>query len=209
MAPAHFRRRTLRRACRSRDVAANEDLADLSELVLAAAARLARQLNDPAVDEEDLRQEFLIRLHQGMSNHDPALSDRVQFAKVLMKRHRVTQLRKHFSAKRRARPVSLEQPLGGDEDGATLGSTVSADRRLAELGLSRHPDVKSNDLCLEVQAAIETLSAEDQTIVSHLMDSDSIAEAARKAGIARTTFNDRVRKLRGPLQQGGMKEFLE
>lgn len=100
MAPAHSRRRDLRLSCRRRDTAATDDFSDLAELVTAAAARLARELNDSAVDHDDIEQELWIRLYRGMPGHDPALGDRLRFAKMLFKRHRVTLIRARYAEKR-------------------------------------------------------------------------------------------------------------
>lgn len=209
MAPAHSRRGVQRRSCRRPDAAAPDDLSDLSELVAAAAKRLARELNDPAVDEEDLRQELLIRLHQGMPGHDPRLGDRLQFAKLLLKRQRISLIRRRYAEKRAASTVSWQNPIDSGDGETTLGALVAGDRRLAELGWACRNDADQSDLRHDVQTVVEKLDADDRRVADAVMNSESNSEAARTAGLARTTFNDRVQKLRSPFQQSGMEDFFE
>jgi hypothetical protein len=209
MLPAHSRRRVSRRPCRRRNAAATDDLSDLTELVATAAARLARQLNDPAYGQDDIEQELRLRLLEGMPRHDPALGDRVKFAKILISRQKETLLRAHFAEKRRAPTVSLEQPISSGGDEAKLSSIVSGDRRHAELGRTSRTPVDYTDLRLDLQTVTGKLSPDDQTRAEQLMNSKSMAEAARQAGIARTTFNDQLRAQRKLFEQAGMKEYLK
>ncbi len=207
MAPAHSRRRAQRRSCRRQDAAATDDLSDLAESVASAAARLARELNDPAVDRDDIEQELWIRLYTGMPRHDPARGDRVRFARMLLKRHRATLTRARYAEKRQTPTKSLEQPVDGDGQ-IRIDAIVSGDRRLAELGQVRRAAVDHADMRIDVQSVAAALSPDQQNLVEELK-SKSIAEAARQVGVPRTTLNDQIRVLRKPFEQGGMKEFLE
>jgi RNA polymerase sigma-70 factor (ECF subfamily) len=209
MATAHSRRRYRRQLGCRREVVATDELSDLTELVTAAAARLIRQLDDAAIEQEDLEQEFLVRLLEGMPRHDPALGGRNRFAKVLIRRQRVTQLRAYFAEKRRAQKVSLEQPIESDGQWTTLGSTLCDDQRLAATAQLRRTEIDQTDLRLDVKAVIETLDTSEQEALQMIMETASITESAAKLGVARTTFSDRVRTLRAPFQQAGMKEYLQ
>lgn len=55
----------------------------------------------------------------------------------------------------------------------------------------------------------DKLSQNDQKLAAQLMESTSTAEAARQAGVPRTTLNDQVRALRRPFEQAGMKDYLK
>ncbi len=149
-----------------------------------------------------------MRLHQGMPGHDPALGERLQFAKMLLKRHRVTLIRARYAEKRQASAVSLQQPIDGDGE-IRLDATVSGDRRLAELGQVRRTEVDLADLHLDMRTVNDKLSPSDQKLAARLMESMSTAEAARQASVARTTLSDQVRALRNPFEQASMKEFLK
>lgn len=209
MSPAHSRRRDLRRPCRRRDAATNVDLSDLAGIIRNVAVRVARELNDPAWDREDIEQEFRIRLIEGLSGYDPDLGDRMQFVKMLLKRQRVSLVRRRYAEKRAASAVSLQTPIDGDDGEATLGSLVSGDRRLAELGWAYHTAIDQADLLFDMQTVVEKLDANGRRVAEAVMDSESKVDAAQTAGLRRTTFNDHVNKLRSPFQQSGMQHFLE
>ncbi len=68
--------------------------------------------------------------------------------------------------------------------------------------------VELSDLRADLAALLEQASAEDRAVAEQLLAHGQIQSAARAAGIPRSTFADRVRRLRQRFEEAGLREYL-
>lgn len=175
--------------------------------------RKARQLVGRAgfkpQDIEDLEQDLMLRLIQGLQSYDPEIAHQKSFVTALVERAVATILRDAKAGKRdhgnqQSLEVLIELP---GESPTQLGNTIGDREYNRRRG--RHPrtpeelDALSSDL-----AAVVGSLPEEQRQLADKLKSESISGSARALGIPRTTLNDAVRRLQTRFMQSHVDDHL-
>jgi RNA polymerase sigma factor (sigma-70 family) len=160
-------------------------------------------------DVEDLEQDLLLRLIQGLNSFDPEIAHQKSFVTAIVERAVATILRDARAGKRdHGDQQSLETLVEvGGESATQLGNTISDREYNRRRG--RHPRTsdETDELLSDLEAVIDSLPTDQQQLAEKLK-SKSIAEAAREIGVPRTTLNDAVRRLRVRFSQSHMEDHL-
>lgn len=160
-------------------------------------------------DWDDLEQELLTRLWQGLRSFDPSVAHRNAFVTAIVERSVATILRDASAEKRdRRRITSLQERTSATEEGpAELSEFIS--RREYNNRRCRDPRC-DEDLALltsDVSTAIASLP-EDLRDLAERLKTQSISAIARDLGIPRTTLNDAVRRLRRCFDDMALRNYL-
>ncbi len=160
-------------------------------------------------DKEDLEQELLTRLLQGLKSFDPDVAHRKSFVTAIVERAVATILRDAEAQKRDHRRISSLQRLVDltDEGPTELAETIG-DR---EYNGRRCRDPRSDeDLAQLVTDLAEVIDSVPDELcdLAKRMKTQSISAIAREIGVPRTTLNDAVRRLRQRFEQAGLRDYL-
>lgn len=160
-------------------------------------------------DQEDLEQELLARLLQGLQSFDPDVAHFKSFVTAIVERSVATLLRDKQAEKRDHRRIgSLHVLIEVTQDGPTeLGETVGE----REFNARRCSDPRGADdlaqLTSDLAEFVAALPAELRELAERLK-TQSISAIAREVGVPRTTLNDTVRRLRQRFEQAGLRDYL-
>lgn len=160
-------------------------------------------------DKEDLEQELLTRLLQGLRSFDPDVAHRKSFVTAIVERAVATILRDAEAQKRDHRRISSLQRLVDltDEGPTELAETIG-DR---EYNGRRCRDPRSDEdlaqLVTDLAEVIDSMPGELRDLAER-MKTQSISAIAREIGVPRTTLNDAVRRLRQRFEQAGLRDYL-
>ena len=160
-------------------------------------------------DKEDLEQELLTRLLQGLRSFDPDVAHRKSFVTAIVERAVATILRDAEAQKRDHRRISSLQRLVDltDEGPTELAETIG-DR---EYNGRRCRDPRSDEdlaqLVTDLAEVIDSMPGELRDLAKR-MKTQSISAIAREIGVPRTTLNDAVRRLRQRFEQAGLRDYL-
>ncbi len=160
-------------------------------------------------DKEDLEQELLTRLLQGLKSFDPDVAHRKSFVTAIVERAVATILRDAEAQKRDHRRISSLQRLVDltDEGPTELAETIG-DR---EYNGRRCRDPRSDEdlaqLVTDLAEVIDSMPGELRDLAER-MKTQSISAIAREIGVPRTTLNDAVRRLRQRFEQTGLRDYL-
>lgn len=157
-------------------------------------------------DREQLEQELISRLLQGLKSFDPQQAHRNAFATTIVERSVATIIRHKRAEKRDHRRVcSLNAPLGNcnTELGATIGQDNLDSRRCRQ---SRSA-TELSDLANDVAELIASLPP-DLRQLAEALKHKPIATVAREMGIPRTSLRERVLELRARFEAADMRFHL-
>jgi DNA-directed RNA polymerase specialized sigma24 family protein len=149
-----------------------------------------------AEDFEDIRSRIKLHTLRHLRRHDPRKAKLSTFVSMVVTDAANHMLRDQFAAKRQHRraAASLDAPVGQSDEGEdlTMADVLGADEAATGLGYrnrSRHDEAV---LRLDVSAVLSQLPDELRECCKAIMDGRTPTEIARKRGIPRRTFRDRV-----------------
>jgi RNA polymerase sigma-70 factor (ECF subfamily) len=184
----------------------------IDQVVRALIRRKANQLIGRAgltrQDREDLEQELLRLLLQRLSTIDQQRARTSAFLATVIERLASNLLRDRRAAKRDGRRTSsLNVPASGEDAPAELVDTIT--RREQEARRGRHPrgDEELAQLASDVAEVLAGLPADLRALAERLM-SQSVSQAARELGVARTSLYGDIRRLRRRFERAGLKDYL-
>lgn len=170
------------------------------------ARRLAASRAVPGMEIEDIEQDLVLDLLRRQAAYNPHLASFATFADRVIT-HRVATLTAP-SAKRAAERSmdSLDRPVDDDEDGGlTVGDTIRSDQALWPNDPSS--DDEQTGLRIDVVRFIDGLSPALRRC-SDLLMQDNLAEAARQAGLHRSSVYEAVARLRRRAGDLGLAIYL-
>ena len=160
-------------------------------------------------DREDLEQELLARLLQGLKSFDPDVAHRKSFVTAIVERAVANILRNARAEKRDHRRISsLQLLVEVTDDGPTELAETIGDREYNRLRC-RDPrsDEELSQLNTDLADVVAVLPEELRTLAERLK-TQSISAIAREIGVPRTTLNGAVRHLRQRFEQAGLRDYL-
>ncbi|MBL8812487.1 MAG: sigma-70 family RNA polymerase sigma factor [Planctomycetaceae bacterium] len=196
--------------CGCRNAAAGLVLGDFEfGIVKRKARQLVGRGGFKPQDIEDLEQDLMLRLIQGLQSFDPKIAHQKSFVTAIVERAVATILRDTNAAKRdRGDQQSLEILVEVTGESPTqLGNTIGDREYNRRRG--RHPRTQKecDELHVDLESVINSLPNDQQQLAEKLK-SKSIAESAREFGLPRTTLNDAVRRLQVRFSQSHMEDHL-
>jgi len=160
-------------------------------------------------DRKDLEQELILRLLQSLPSFDPNHAHRNVFTTTVIERYVANILRNKRAMKRDHRRVSSLHVMVdiGEEDKIEMTQNISQRELDAQRG--RHPrsDEELAQLVQDLAEAMAKLPDKLRELAERLK-TETVSEIARDKGIARTTLNESVRRLRRRFENAGLKEYL-
>jgi RNA polymerase sigma-70 factor (ECF subfamily) len=179
-------------------------------LIRRKAAQIARRRGFTPSDRDDLEQELTLRLLQRWHSFDPGRSPAHAFI-ALVVRHAVANVLRHrHAACRDPGPVgSLQRLVPADEGDPppTLADTVGAQAHEARSGRRPRSDEERSQLAADTAAVLDRLPA-DLGALAEALKTHSLAEVARAWGVARSTLQSPLQRLRQHWEQAGMRDYL-
>jgi len=160
-------------------------------------------------DIEDLEQDLMLRLIQGLQSYDPEIAHQKSFVTAIVERAVATILRDANAGKRdHGDQQSLEVLVEFTGESPTRLSNTIGDREYNRRR-GRHPRTAEElqSLSSDLAAVIGSLPTDQQDLAKKLK-SESIAGSARELGIPRTTLNDAVRRLQTRFMQSHVDDHL-
>lgn len=159
-------------------------------------------------DVEDIEQDLMLDLLEGMGQFDETKSKRTTFIDRVISNKITNIIRDRRAAKR---DICKEGPrldqVVENEDGEiiTVQETVSSDEYFDRMGCQTSTVQENLEKRIDLERAIQQLTPEDQKIVRLLMEM-SISDVARELGMPRMTLAYRVRRIRKTLIELGLDE---
>lgn len=151
----------------------------------------------PGMDRDDLIQEVLFQWVIHRERYTPSRGASIQTFFRNLARNRLEDIwREQTAAKRggKENPLSLDEPVDHEEDdSATLVDSVASPSDVAA-------EAESN---IECERIMGLLDSRQQALSERLAQGYSLAEAARKMGIARTTLADELTRIKRILRTHG------
>lgn len=160
-------------------------------------------------DIEDLEQDLMLRLIQGLQSFDPEIAHQKSFVTAIVERAVATILRDAQAGKRDyGDQQSLEALVEMAGESPTRLSNTIGDREYNRRR-GRHPRTAEElqSLSSDLAAVIGSLPTDQQDLAEKLK-SESIAGSARELGIPRTTLNDAVRRLQTRFMQSHVDDHM-
>lgn len=168
--------------------------------------RLAEFASD---SEDDLTQEFLIRLTDAMKVHCESVGHRNPYIVSVVDRYSATLLEhRRASIRYSVDGVSLDQSVSEAELGPVLfADTLSQQDQKRRLQIRELEPREHSDLKSDLLAVIKKLSPSDQALLQLLRD-QNVTDAAKTLGIPRSTLASRVENIAEILEAEGLREYL-
>jgi DNA-directed RNA polymerase specialized sigma24 family protein len=143
----------------------------IAAIVRRKACRLVGRAGLQAQDREDIEQQLVVHILEQLDRFDPARGEWPAFVQRLVERFGRNLVRSLRAAKRRGPPLA---PLPDEGPGRDPAATAAA---------------------LDLAAALAKLP-EDLRAVAELLTTETVSDAARILGHARSTVHARIRELR-------------
>ena len=196
--------------CRCHSAAAGLVLGDFEfGIIKRKAKQLVGRTGFKQQDIEDLEQDLMLRLIQGLQSYDPEIAHQKSFVTAIVERAVATILRDVQAGKRdHGDQQSLEVLVEMTGESSTRLSNTIGDREYNRRR-GRHPRTAEElqSLSSDLAAVIGSLTADQQQLAEKLK-SESIAGSAREFCIPRTTLNDAVRRLQSRFMQSHVDDHL-
>jgi RNA polymerase sigma-70 factor, ECF subfamily len=160
-------------------------------------------------DREDLEQELILRLLQRWPSFNPNVAHRNVFTTTVIERFVATILRDKQAEKRDHRRVSsLNVTVNiGEDETAELGDTISQRELDTQRGRAPRSDEELSQLRQDLAELMAKLPEKLKALAERLK-TETVSEIARDMGVARTTVDAWVRKLRQRFEHTGLKDYI-
>src|SRR5262245_60246717 len=179
----------------------------LIKVVSLNAKRLIGRTGLRLQDRDDVHQHLVMDLIRRLPKFDPKRGGIEGFISMVVERCGRKLLRTRRAAKRYAMPASLSAIVVTEEGATELAATIS--QREYDARRQREPRTKGDQAQLErdvtdVLAGLPANVREFAEMLKHC----SVAEAARRLGIPRTTLYAHVQRIRRHFERSGLRDYL-
>lgn len=176
-----------------------------------AARQLARQYGVVLGDRDEIEQRLYLKLASRLHEADPDDPQWKAFVAKAVGRHIASMIRDAEAEKRdHRRTSSLHVVIGSDEEGPIeLADTISEDQTPARRTQERRAEQELVELRIDLAACIAGLCDGRHREFCERLKYDSISQVARDMGIARTTLNTWLAKLRSRFEEQGLGNYFE
>jgi RNA polymerase sigma factor (sigma-70 family) len=176
-----------------------------------AARQLAGQYGFRRGDRDEIEQRLYLKLVRRLHQADPQDPKWKAFVAKTVSRHIASMIRDARAEKRdHRRTTSIHVVIGSDDSGPieladTIGEDETPSRRLRDLRGAQD----LTEMRIDLDACIDTLPDGRQREFCERLKRDSISQVARDMGIARTTLNTWLGKLRRRFEECGLRDYVE
>lgn len=176
-----------------------------------AARRLAGKHGFRVGDRDEIEQRLYLKLAAHLHRADSDDPKWKAFVAKAVRRHIASMVRDAKAAKRdHRRTSSIHAVVGSDDNGPIeLADTISEAETLARRSRDKRGEQDLAELHIDLVACIAGLCDGRQREFCERLKHDSIAQVARDMGIARTTLNAWLGKLRSRFEEQGLRGYLE
>ena len=159
---------------------------------------------------DDLMQECLVHWISVRGEFDPSReTTRTAFMARVLRNKLMDLVRERESDKRKANyeSISLDQPIGDEEDSSSLLDIVDATQVREKEEPGR---VLGDEARVDLVRAIERLTPHQRQLCQLLGDEGlTVQEVSRKLGIPRATIYDELKRIRMAFAELGLKDYLK
>lgn len=179
------------------------------KVVRRRVTQLLRMAEFASDDEDDLTQEFFIRLTEAIKQHREDVGHRNPYIVSVVDNHVATLLEHRRAGIRYTEDsVSIDQRVKNSELGSVaIGDMLAerdATRRLQMRELSDHT---YTNLKSDLAVVVDRLSEAEQRMV-HLLRDHTVSEAAKVMGVPRSTLVSWLKKIAAIFREAGLREYL-
>ncbi|MFO7900006.1 MAG: sigma-70 family RNA polymerase sigma factor [Planctomycetota bacterium] len=194
---------------------ANSKHREINEYAESVIRVKARQLIGTAgftsSDVEDIEQELRLELLLSLPKFDPSKASYRTFVTRLVDGKVAKLVRYHLQEMRdyRRKACSLDE-LVEDADGCVTTWAETIDRDETDIRVDRRGRTRAEDAQLQTDVALvlETLPDDLREVAECVMESATLAEAAKKLGMPRTTLYGALERLRRLFEDAGLGNYL-
>lgn len=176
-----------------------------------AARQLAGKYGFRQGERDDVEQRLYLKLARTLHLADPDDPKWKAFVAKTVGRHVASMIRDAKADKRdHRRTSSIHVVIGADDDGPIeLSDTIGEDEIPSRRTRNRRSAQDLAELQFDLATCIGELCDRRHRELCERLKHDSISQVARDMGIARTTLNAWLGKLRSRFEEGGLREYFE
>ena len=182
-----------------------------ANLIHYKARQLCRQPGFSQEDQPDIEQELMFELMKRLPEYDPSRATHNAFVTWVVLQKIADLIEAQLTQKRDPRVLiaSLNDLVSTDEEGwfEERWATVDIEEYLHVTNSTNRSTEERIDLDIDLDRAMANLPKELRRLCD-LLAENSIAEVARKLGIARSTLYSAIYKLRKVFEKAGLKDYL-
>lgn len=182
---------------------------EITERIIIKIHKLARGRRINPQDREDMIQRLWLEILKQMPRLDLFRANVWTYLDRILESKGATIMEERRTQKhnRLVRAASLDAPVGLDDgEETTLGELYSQDEYFETTGLGPRPEFESVDTRLDVQEALERLSAKERWLAEQLMWKFP-ADIEAEFDIPHTTLHDRIVRLALKLAANGLADY--
>ncbi len=173
------------------------------------ARKLAGKFGFRPDDNDVIEQQLYLKLLKHLPQANPDCAKWKAFVATTVRRHIASMIRDSLAEKRDYRCTSsLHVSVGDEDDPAELADTICQCHVPSRRGQVQRAPQEQVELRLDIAECLEHLEDDRLREFCQLLQSRSVAQAARDLDVPRTTLNDWLRKLRSRFEERGLRQYL-
>lgn len=169
-----------------------------NQIILRRAKRLVRRSKRSVVEQDDLEQELKLQLLASTSSFDPNRGNWEAYATVVVMHAGSTAIRNQHALKRDDRTTAS----------LVIKEAQSMEPRDKRLEHDRISDEEHVNLRADIESLTKDLPHQWQVMLS-LRSAHSMNQVAIEMGVARSTLNGWMKKIRRRFESAGMQKYFE
>jgi RNA polymerase sigma-70 factor, ECF subfamily len=179
-------------------------------LIKHKAKQLIGKAGYTSSDQADLEQEMFLDLIGRLPKFDPSKATSKTFIARIVE-HKISNLIRHRTSEMRdfrLEAGSLNHLVeDGDGNSVEFGDLIAQEDVDVQLGRFTRDSMEEKDFLHDMETTLAGLP-ENLRRLCELLATGTISDAARKAGIPRTTLHDQVKRLRAIFEDAGLQNYL-
>jgi len=180
-----------------------------AKLIRTKARQLVGKAGLTEDDRDDLEQDLILDLLQRMHKYNPDRSKKITYMTRIVERRISTILNDRYAMCRDWRQCSCslnDLVFNQEGDFSELSELLGNDGFIESVGKETREE-RNNDILLDIQKVINTLSTDLQDLCYRLLDKN-MAEIARELKIPRGSLYEKLAKIREAFIEAGLENYL-
>jgi len=183
----------------------------ISTLIKVTAARMKGRHRFTESDLADIEQTIALEVVRRRAKFDPARAQEHTFLARLVKHAAADIIERRVASNRdyRREEGTLDQWVRNDlGEWVRRSETITEEAGRRHLGVSCPSEEEARDLAIDLRAVVVGLPEPLQAMCRHLVYCATIQEAARAAGVHRSTVYEAIRQIRAAFVRAGLEQYL-